>query len=130
MVYATTTDLEEYLDPLPVDAELMLTRASRVIARAIRAAAYHVDADGQPTDQAVLDALREATCEQVAAWVGGMEDGTGSVGQYGNVSIGSVSLGNRTGGGVGGQSMVEALAPQAYLVLDQAGLLRGSLWSW
>ncbi|MGI5162651.1 hypothetical protein [Microbispora sp. CA-102843] len=131
MAYATADDLIDYLDPVPDDAELRLVRASRVIARAIRTAVYDVDDDGQPTDQKVIDALREATCEQVAAWSEGGETGTGATPQYDNVSIGSVTLGGRKSGGSGGdRPAAEDLAPQARLALEEAGLLGTPLRSW
>lgn len=130
MAYATTTDLEEYLDPLPVDAELMLARASRLVGQAVRNAVYHTDTDGVPTDESVVTALMEATCEQVVAWVRGGGDGTGVGEQFTSVSIGSVSLSRAGGGTAGGQSAADTLCLQSRLILDEAGLLRAPLWSW
>lgn len=122
MAYATAEDLVDYLDPVPDTADLLLLRASRLVDQALLCAVYDVDDDGMPTDARVAAALREATCEQVAAWVAGGEDGTGVAGQYQSVSIGSVSLTRAAGGAPGGGSASAGLCPQAWMILQQAGL--------
>ncbi|WP_067184618.1 hypothetical protein [Microtetraspora niveoalba] len=123
MPYATTDDLADYISPAPSNAALLLTRASRLVDRALLCAVYDVDEQGQPTDPKVAKALREATCEQVAAWDEGGETGTGAADQYSNVSIGSVALGRAGGGSAGGgRSAAEDLCPQAVMILQQAGL--------
>ena len=122
MVYATADDLIDYLDPVPDDAELRLTRASRLVDQALLTAVYDVDEQGLPTEQRVIDALREATCEQVTAWAAGGEDGTGAAGQYASVSIGSVSLTRAASGASGSGSAATGLCPQAWMILQQAGL--------
>lgn len=116
MPYATVDDLATYVTP-PSNAALLLARASRLVDQTLLCARYDVD---DPTVQA---ALRDATCEQVAAWVAdGTEDGTGAAPTYTNVSIGSVTLGGRTGGAGAGRAAATELAPQAGMVLAQAGL--------
>ncbi|MEV4457015.1 hypothetical protein [Microbispora sp. NPDC049633] len=122
MAYATADDLTDYLDPVPDDADLRLTRASRLVDQALLCAVYDVDDTGMPTDQRVIDALRAATCEQVASWVESGETGTGAADGYQSVSIGSVSLSRAAGGPGGGGSQAESLCPQARMVLQQAGL--------
>ncbi|GHH67612.1 hypothetical protein GCM10017673_14900 [Streptosporangium violaceochromogenes] len=116
MPYATVDDLADYVTP-PPNAPLLLARASRVVDQTLLCARY------DPDDPDVQAALREATCEQVAAWVAdGTEDGTGASPTYANVSIGSVTLGGRTGGAGAGRASATQLAPQAWMVLSQAGL--------
>ncbi|MBF8191662.1 hypothetical protein ITP53_39410 [Nonomuraea sp. K274] len=124
MPYATVDDLvPDYMATGPTNAALMLTRASRAVDQALLSAVYPVDDAGLPTEPAHITALREATCEQVAAWVAsGTEDGTGAAAQYGQVGIGSVNLGRAQTGAGGGGSAAARLAPQARMVLEQAGL--------
>lgn len=124
MAHATTDDLADFVATVPANAQLLLTRASRLVSQATMTAQYAIDGDGLPTDSAVTIALRDATCEQVAAWVkDGVEDGTGAAPVYTNVSIGSVSLGGRSpGSGTAGGASARNLAPQAVLILQQAGL--------
>lgn len=122
MAYATVDDLTEYVDPPPANAPLLLDRASRLVTRATLTAIY------DSTDATIQAALRTATCEQVAAWVAGEEDGTGATPVYTNVSIGSVTLGGRTStAGAAGGARADELAPQARLTLDEAGLLNGPI---
>lgn len=123
MMYATPNDLVAYLDPVPDNAEVLIRRASRLVNDAILTAVYDVDDEGMPTDQRIAEALVEATCEQVAAWDEAGETGTGAASEYGSVSIGSVTLSDRRGGGSqGGGSAAERLCPQARMILQQAGL--------
>ena len=61
----------------------------RAVDQALLTAVYDVDEDGLPTDPDHVAALRDATCEQVAAWEAASEDGTGSSDQFDDVQIGS-----------------------------------------
>ncbi|MFD0885302.1 hypothetical protein ACFQ08_12170, partial [Streptosporangium algeriense] len=108
MPYATVDDLvPTYLSTPPTNAHLLLTRASREVDRALLCAIY------DPDDPGVQTALREATCEQVAAWVTAGEDGSGVTPIYSTVTIGSVTLGGRSsGGGANSGGSVPGLAPQ------------------
>lgn len=120
MAHATVQEYETYSGTTaPPNAALLLTRASRLVDRELLCTVYDVDELGTATDPKVLAALREATCEQVAAWIPAEEDGTGVSEMYGTVSIGSVTLARGAGGG---GSAADHLAPQARLVLEQAGL--------
>ena len=124
MAYATSSDYTAYTGgSAPTNIDLLLTRASRAVDQALIAAVYDTE------DADVVTALREATCEQVAAWAAVGEDGTGASAEYANVSIGSVSLGRaQSGGAGGGGSAATRLAPQAFAVLQQAGLTGHGPW--
>lgn len=133
-VYATLADLtgytpSAYAGTLPVEPEAsrVLTSASKVIDRACLAAVYQTDTLGYPTDTAVRQAFRDATCAQVLWW-GVTLDELGWSGMYQTVSIGSVALG-RGGGKSGGSGGVagQELAPMADTELRDAGVLPGSL---
>lgn len=126
MAHATSQEYEDYTGATaPADIGLKLTRASRLVDKELLCAVYDVDDTGTATDAEVLAALRDATCEQVAAWVAsGTEDGTGAAPVYQDVQIGSVRLGRgaTSGGAGGGGSAATRLAPQARMVLEQARL--------
>lgn len=66
LVYATPQELAAWLgltDP-PAGASLALRDASLVVDGLLVGAVYDVDETGAPTDQEVIDALRDATCAQ------------------------------------------------------------------
>lgn len=122
VVYATAADLAAYTEQeAPADADQLLARASRLITSLIGTAVYQVDTAGAPTEQGVIDALRDATCEQ-AAWFVETGDPSGAAGQYTSVSIGSVSLGGAT---TGTSAAADRVAPDVPIILAAAGLLAG-----
>lgn len=122
-VYANTAQLANYLQAVPpANARKLLAQASRDVERATKTAIYDTDTNGFPTDAKVLAAFRDAVCAQVEWW-GETGDSLGAGGQWGDVKIGSVALGGRTGTtGTGGQ-----LTANAATILDEAGLLPGSV---
>lgn len=138
MIYATREDLAIWLgyvvdpevdppDPdlskLPAQADLrMLKRASLAVSKATMTAVYDVDADGLPEDDQVAEALRDATCAQVEAWLASGDE-LGQAESYDSVQIGSVRLTGKSAAILGGQS----LAPRAADVLHLAGLLAGRI---
>ena len=128
--YATTQDYATHLGSAPPPGiDLLLARATRLIDQAIMSAVYDVDDDGMPTDSAVRSALRDATIEQAAYWSQTGEDGTGALSEYAQGSIGSVSLGRHQTEGAGPGSGARTLAPQAWQILQQAGLTGHGPWT-
>ncbi|WP_406200153.1 hypothetical protein OG331_25230 [Streptomyces sp. NBC_01017] len=117
-VYATTTDLANYLRAAPpLDASGLLLAASKMLdTRVLFLCRYDVDDDGMPTDPDVAAAIGRAVCAQVAWWdeVG---DSTGAAGVgYGSVAIGSVNLGRSVTSVSGDDSAARQIAPQ---VMDE-----------
>ncbi|NJP70041.1 hypothetical protein [Streptomyces sp. C1-2] len=114
-VYATTTDLANYLQAAPpLDAARLLADASRMLdARVLAYCWYDVDeATGMPSDADVATAIGRAVCAQVAWW-GEVGDSVGAAGVgYGNVAIGSVNLGRSVTSVSGEDSAARQLAPQ------------------
>lgn len=128
MAYATSTDLGGVLDYVPTNAQVLLDRASRQIDKALRLATYDIDTSGYPTDAAVTEALKAATCEQVAynLEVGnkngiphGLQSGVPSSGQAGEFAL---SRGPSAGGATADQPW---LADQAWTILRQT---QGITW--
>ncbi len=69
-VYATIDDLTAWIGEYPpVNADVLLARASLTIEDLTVGVRYDVDGDQLPTDQAVIDAMRDAVCAQVAWWL-------------------------------------------------------------
>jgi hypothetical protein len=118
--YATVAELTEQLGFTPARAELLLVRASRDVDRALLCAVY------DPADPAVMEALRQATCEQVAGMLdSGDLTGTGSAPPTSSFSIGKVSVvrgGQGAGGSAAQASKIGPLWPQAWTILQLAGL--------
>lgn len=127
-VYATSGDLTAYPVTVPagVSAGLLLQRASRDVDRALLTAVYETDDDGMPTDADIRQALRDATCEQVAGYLdSGDLTGTGAAPPTAGFTIGKISV-QRGGQGASGGAVqsvkIGVLYPQAWQVLQQAGL--------
>lgn len=117
-VYATTTDLANYLNAAPpLDGARLLADASRMLDSLVLGyCRYDVDDDGMPTDEAVAAAIGRAVCAQVAWWEE-IGDSTGAAGVgYGSVAIGSVNLGRSVTSVSGDDSAARQLAPR---VLDE-----------
>lgn len=142
MAYATVQDLTDSSVlgyDAPPNAQVLLDRASRDIDRAIQCAVYDVDDAGLPTLAAVTEALKEATCEQVAYQLEigntdgiahGLQSGVPSGASAGGVEL---SRGPSTGGATVDQPW---LGDQPRHILRVAGLLGqepqvgdgGSVW--
>ncbi|MDP9799349.1 hypothetical protein J2S43_007861 [Catenuloplanes nepalensis] len=121
--YATSEQLRAHLGVLPADADQLLVRASRDVRHATRCAVYAVDENGEATDLAVVVALRDAVLEQIAAGrASGDKTGLGAS-TPSSFSIGRLSVSAPTGTTAAAGVKVGALWMQAWLVLDDAGLL-------
>lgn len=136
LVYADTTDLAtepwSITDP-PANVGRLLASASRLVGHAIRAAVYATDDTGMPTDQAVRDAVRDATCSQVTTWVSlGIDPAQAGIDTTKVVqskSIGSGSVTYDTAGASSVTAMQQRgrlstrLTDEAASILADAGLL-------
>ncbi|MFE7073804.1 hypothetical protein ACFU96_27325 [Streptomyces sp. NPDC057620] len=123
-VYATTTDLANYLHAAPaLDAGRLLADASRMLdARILAYCWYDTDDAGLPTDALVAAAIGRAVCAQVAWW-GEVGDSTGAAGVgYGSVAIGSVNLGRSVTSVSGDDSAARQIAPQVWDELRSSDL--------
>ena len=69
LVYATADDLTTWgLTPTPANAASLLRSASLLVRRATLTTRYAADTAGAPTEPVTIEAFRDATCAQVAAW--------------------------------------------------------------
>ncbi|MFG1796699.1 hypothetical protein [Nocardia sp. NPDC049149] len=69
LVYAKPADLTNRLDPIPANAVALIEAASSRVRDITSNDLYDITPPGLPADDELRDALREATCLQVIAWV-------------------------------------------------------------
>lgn len=117
--YAVTTDVVAYmstLTPPPADPECsrLIARACDVLDAYLVGTQYSVDADGNPTDATVIEALKNATCAQVEWWVAKGDD-LDTDRQYDSMTVEGATL-SRAG------RRAPRIAPRALDVLRVAGL--------
>ncbi|HAT1159094.1 TPA: hypothetical protein NJV00_000856 [Corynebacterium striatum] len=115
-----------------VKLEPLIRRASSMVQRAVRSARFEVTPAGMPEDPDVMDALRDAVCEQVTVWVENDINPTAIASAVGGLTSSSI------GDGTVSYSTVEAaqvkdqaaneLCDAALDILANAGLIGG--WPW
>lgn len=132
--YATDADYLAFtgdsMEDLPDGMNARLRRASAQVDSHIRAARYDVDDDGNPTDTAIAEALRDATCAYVAYWAD-TDDITGGEAIAGPVKIGSVSLGGTSTGGASSRTPADTRrSDEAITILRNAGLIGSAVAHW
>jgi hypothetical protein len=130
-IYATTEELADWVDPLPENAAGLLRSASGLVRSETRTAVYATDAGGYPTDTALRTAFRDAVCAQVKFWADlKVDPSTGAAGvkpAAASKSIGGASITYETGATVAKVEALNAMAPDAWLALSDAGLLGGTV---
>lgn len=135
MRYATTTDLQAEpwsLAPVPPQAGRLLLLASAAVGRATLTARYPTERDGAPRiGSPAEEAMRDATCAQVMAWVSSGIDPTQAttttrVAASKSLGSGSISYADT------GQQLADVdalrsgeLGSEARTILAAAGLLNG-----
>lgn len=134
-VYATEADLSAWMSPaaLPANAGALLRTASGLVRAETKRAVYATDTAGYPTNTAIRAAFRDATTAQAAFWAVSKIDPTlGAAGvtplpvskSIGGASI-SYSLYASTA--EARANAAGALAPDAFFILEDAGLLGGTV---
>lgn len=115
-----------------VKLEPLIRRASSMVQRAVRSARFEVTPAGMPEDPEIMDALRDAVCEQVTVWV--ENDITPSkveatVSQVTSTSIGDASIGMSGAESAAAKDAVaNELCGAAFDILAIAGLIGGYPW--
>lgn len=128
LIYATSAELTTWGVTPPANAAALLRSASILVHRDTMTAIYDIDtATSLPTDPALVAALRDATCSQVATWVALAIDPAKGAAGAGKVvsakSIGSASI--TYAASAAAQALADAtrdLSQEAWLILAQAGL--------
>lgn len=131
-LFATPADYEQWTHAdAPEGIERLLTLASSWVRDAVKRASFPVDRDGNPTNETVIAALRDATCEQAYVWhANGIEPGkTQERGPVASSSIGDASITYETGSVSAERALLaSALAPSALAILDGHDLVWGQPW--
>ena len=129
-IYATEAELADWSGvAVPANAGALLRSASSLIRAETRSARYVTDTDGYPTDTALRTAFREAVCAQAKFWADHKVDP--SLGAAGvapaavSKSIGAASITYEQGATAAKAEAVNGLAPDAYYLLADAGLIGG-----
>lgn len=132
-VHATPTDLAAAPWNLNLGeeaAQRLLTRATTIIRGLTITAVYATGPDGTPSDNAVAEALRDATCAQAVWFDQTGDDGSGAASAYSTMSLGSARL---SVGGAGSSTNTgvtqSRYAPEAIQILSNAGLTAGQVQS-
>ena len=133
-VYATPNDLAgpPWNLSLPkATAETLLARAATMVRNLTVTAIYQIGSDGRPSEPAVRDALRDATCAQ-ASWFDETGDtGSGASNAYSTMSLGSARLSVGGAGSSTNTSVADSrYSPEAVQILTNAGLLAAGPRAW
>ena len=123
----------------PANAASLLRSASMLIRDATLTITYPVDANGAPTDPAMIRAFNDATCSQAAHWAGANIDPTSygipQAGILREKAIGSARLGYDTAGASSvtitqaKMAAATSLCAEAVMILQQAGLNLATVWT-
>lgn len=135
ILYAAADDLQAWTSTTPPDnADSLLRSASIIVRHATRAAVYDTTTGGLPVDQVLADAMRDATCAQVAAWVtAGINPTAGPAGVTGavtarNLGSASLSYGDASTVTQARADITDSLVPEAARILQAEGLLSNDMW--
>lgn len=132
LMYATSGDVERWIGaPPPEKAEALIRRASVMVGVATRMARYATTPAGMPVDPDIVDALRDATTAQVAAWHTAGIDATSEevTARVAKTSLDGASLDYDTrAADEKTLALRTTLCDEARDILDLAGLLGGHPW--
>ena len=132
-LYATVDELTEWLSPktAPADAGDLLQSASNLIRSETKRAIYATDSAGYPTDTQTRQAFRVATMAQVKFWADSkINPALGAAGVQplaASKSIGGASIAYSVYAATAEAraNSAGALGPDAFFILEDAGLLDG-----
>lgn len=132
LVYANPDALGAWTgEPAPDNAVQLIRRASTMVGVATRMARYAVTPAGLPADDDQADAMRDATCAQVAAWVAAGVSPTGELitAQVAKTSIEGATIDYDTATASSDRDRVAGtLCSEAWDILSLAGLIGGHPW--
>lgn len=134
LIFAQPTDVQKWADNNfdGVKLDPLIRRASSLVQYATRAARFDVLPSGMPEDPDIMDALRDATCEQVAVWV--ENDITPSKLEAGTAHVTTSNIGDASIGMSGAEAAAardnaaNTLCEYAQEILANAGLIGGYPW--
>lgn len=132
LTFATVDDVTRWLGvEAPGNADALIRRGSVMVSTATRRARYDTTPAGLPSDPDVADALRDAVCAQVEAWVSAEVDPTVTVVE---ASVSKSSIDGATveydtaTAAAKQQALSDGLCSYALDILTTAGLIGGHPW--
>lgn len=132
-LFATAGDYTDYAkDDPPANIDRLLMLASAWVRDVTKRARFDTTKDGDPRDENVKAALRDATCEQVLVWVqNGVEPGKQSdKGAVSSTSIGDASISYETDSVTAQRALAaSSVAPTVLTILDAECLTEGQPWT-
>ena len=134
-IYATPEELTAWLapTPAPADAAGLLRSASGLIRSETKTALYATDADGYPSDPGIRAAFKDATCAQAKFWADHTIDpalgpaGVTPAATSKSIGGASISYGTDPATAAARAGLPGVMAPDAWYILNDAGLLGGAV---
>lgn len=134
-VYASIEDIRWDMGPTkpPENAEGLLRAASSLIRSSTKTARYRTDGKGMPSDRFIANAFRDATCAQVKFWAAmGVDPSLGAAGvkplaASKSINGASVQYATDASTAEARANAAGTLGPDAYYILEDAGLLGGAV---
>lgn len=139
LVYATADQLETWMgeppEPAPAKLTAMLREASGLVGTACQCDIYDTLPNGKPSDDDLSEAMQEATCAQVHAWLASGDDPIKGAGgqepRLTTTAIDGASLSYDTYlTAPDRMNALKFLAPGALRILRLAGLASSAVQSW
>lgn len=132
LVYANRDALEAWTgEPSPDNWEQLIRRASVMVGVATRAARYEVTPAGLPADDDQAEAMRDAVCAQVNAWI---IAGVDPLGESLSAKVTSSTIDGASvtldvaSEAADRQRIASTLCSDAWDILQLAGLIGGMPW--
>ncbi|MBF6333328.1 hypothetical protein [Nocardia transvalensis] len=126
LIYASPDDLAAFLTPVPDNAAALIRSASMLVRDVTSNDLYDITPAGLPSDPDLRQALREATCVQVASWVdAGIGPAAGLKPAVASQSADGGSVSYSLPDPEQLQRARERLCHEAHLMLRNAGLASG-----
>ena len=132
-VYATEEDLVDAKVTVPENAAGLLRSASFLIRSSTKTARYRTNGEGMPSEPFISAAFRDATCAQVKFWADmGVDPTQGAAGvkplaASKSINGASVQYSTYVSTAEARANAAGTLGPDAYYILEDAGLLGGAV---
>ena len=134
-IYATTSDLTEWMDPkpIPANAASLLRSASNLVRSETKTAFYATNTAGEPTHPDIVEAFRDAVCAQAQFWADMKVDpslgaaGVAPLAAAKSIGGASIQYSTYVSTAEARANAAGVLGPDAFYALEQAGLLSGQV---
>lgn len=133
LTFATEEDLARWSDGnIPDNPRPLIRHASVMVQHAIRFARFSVTPAGLPSDPDIAEAVRDAVCAQVEAWavskINPTQIATTGVVTGSKIGDASFTFDAASSANTASNARTE-LCNEAWLILENAGLIGGKIWT-